>query len=259
MLLSFCPLCTRKCCFSRDAWRSSAVESSNRGRGRGWESRPLSRFCFALVLKRFSTLQHHYRAVEPPKWFRTRRLRTPTCVWMQDRASQGPPNRTPYRRGGPVDSVAFNRLRGPLSRDVALSAPKSAVLFSGIFESKSAVFFPGILLALHPLFLTMSSCLAPWLAQLNLDKPPSWAAAAAQSRRIFFDVSKGGHIPPTPSSGPMSQRSQRHRRTTRIHIQNLSLQTRGRNTITRQQPHYITQFNSREIFLCICNGTHCTN
>ena len=25
----------------------------NRGRGRGWESRPISRFCFALVLKRF--------------------------------------------------------------------------------------------------------------------------------------------------------------------------------------------------------------
>ena len=27
-----------------------------------------------------------YRMVEPPKWFRTRRLRTPTCVWMRDRA-----------------------------------------------------------------------------------------------------------------------------------------------------------------------------
>ena len=57
----------------------------NRGRGCGWESRPLSRFCFTLVLKEFST-QNHYRAVEPPKWFRTRRLRTPTCIWMRDRA-----------------------------------------------------------------------------------------------------------------------------------------------------------------------------
>ena len=28
----------------------------NRGRGRGWESRPLSRFCFALALKGFKTL-----------------------------------------------------------------------------------------------------------------------------------------------------------------------------------------------------------
>ena len=135
--------------------------------------------------------------------------------------------------------------------------PKSAVFFLRDFAlsaSKSAAFFH-----LHPLFLTTSSCLAPWLAQLDLDKPPSWAAAAAQSRGIFFDVRKGGHIPPTPSSRPMSQRSQRHRKTTGIHIKKLSLQTRGRNTITRQQPHYITQINSRDNFLCVCNGTHYTN
>ena len=39
-----------------------------------------------LILKGFETLQCHYRAVEAPKQFGTRRLRTPTCVGMRDRA-----------------------------------------------------------------------------------------------------------------------------------------------------------------------------
>ena len=38
-------------------------------------------------------------------------------------------------RGRSKDSIAFNQLRGPLSKDVALSAPKSAVFFSGILPS----------------------------------------------------------------------------------------------------------------------------
>ena len=58
----------------------------NRGRGRGWESRPLSSFCFVLVFKGFQIQLHHYCAVEPLKQFRTRRLRTPSCVWMRDGA-----------------------------------------------------------------------------------------------------------------------------------------------------------------------------
>ena len=115
------------------------------------------------------------------------------------------------------------------SRDFARSAPKSAV-FQGFCSLRTRC------------FLT-SSCLAPWLAQLELDKPP----CCGPIQGIFFDVRKGGHIPTTPSSRPMSQRKQRHRRTTRIHIKKLSLESRGRNTITRQQPHYITQINSREI------------
>ena len=45
-------------------------------------------FLFALVSNGWR-LQHHYRAVEPPKRFRTRRSRTLTCVWMRDRASRG--------------------------------------------------------------------------------------------------------------------------------------------------------------------------
>ena len=44
------------------------------------------RFCFALVLKGFSTQERHYRAVEPPKRFRTGRLRTPNFARKRDRA-----------------------------------------------------------------------------------------------------------------------------------------------------------------------------
>ena len=40
-------------------------------------------FLFALVAKGFSTLQRHYRAVEPFKQFRTRQLRAPACAWMR--------------------------------------------------------------------------------------------------------------------------------------------------------------------------------
>ena len=43
----------------------------------------LFRACFKGVLDTIAPLS---LAVEPPKWFRTRRLRTPPCAWMRDRA-----------------------------------------------------------------------------------------------------------------------------------------------------------------------------
>ena len=131
------------------------------------------------------------------------------------------------------------------SRDLARSAPKSAA------------FFAGILLA--PLFFDYVFLFGSMASTARIGQTPFMGRSCGPIRGIFFDVRKGGHIPPTPSSRPMSQRNQQHRRTTRIHIKKLSLQTRGRSTITRQQPHYITQINSRENFSCICNGTHYTN
>ena len=116
------------------------------------------------------------------------------------------------------------------------------VLFS------SGIFSPGILLALHPLFFDYVFLFGSVASTTRIGQTPFMGRSCGPIRGIFFDVRKGGHIPPTPSSRPMSQRSQRHRRTARIHIKKLSLQMRGRNTITRQQPHYITQINSREIF-----------
>ena len=91
----------------------------NRGRGRGWELQPLSRVCCVLIFKGGF---RHYRAVELPGWFRTRRLRTPTCVCGceigRDRA---PAIARPVAvevlwqsRGWSRDSIAFNRLRRPL-------------------------------------------------------------------------------------------------------------------------------------------------
>ena len=128
-----------------------------------------------------------------------------------------------------------------------LRTPK-VLLFPGILARsapKSAAFLQGFCSLRTRVFLTTSSCLAPWLAQLELDKPPFMGRSCGPILGIFFDVRKGGHIPPTPSSRPMSQRNQRHRRTTRKHSRNLNLQTR---TTTRQQPHYITQIYSRENF-----------
>ena len=40
----------------REVWVAPCGWDFNRGRGCGWESWPLSRFCFALVLKGFETL-----------------------------------------------------------------------------------------------------------------------------------------------------------------------------------------------------------
>ena len=42
---------------------------------------------------------HHNRAVELPRWFRTRRLRTPTCVGMRDRTRQCLPIALPVAKG----------------------------------------------------------------------------------------------------------------------------------------------------------------
>ena len=53
----------------------------NRGRGRGWESRPLSRFCFAHVLKGVLDTIAPLSRGWAPKRFRTRWLRTPTTVF----------------------------------------------------------------------------------------------------------------------------------------------------------------------------------
>ena len=73
-------------------------------------------------------LEVGYRAVEPCMRFRTRRLRTPTCVWMRDRASQShslSQRRPCSGRGCEAEIVwHFNRLRGPLSRSY-LDLPRS--------------------------------------------------------------------------------------------------------------------------------------
>ena len=52
---------------------------------------------FERILDTMAVVWHHNRAVEPHKQFRTRQLRTPTCVGMRVRA-----NRTPYRSRGPI-------------------------------------------------------------------------------------------------------------------------------------------------------------
>ena len=66
----------------------------NRGRGHGWESRPLSRFCFALVLHYNTTIGRLSLlcGLERGSW---KLLPVRGC-------EIGPPNRTPYRRGGPI-------------------------------------------------------------------------------------------------------------------------------------------------------------
>ena len=53
-------------------------------------------FVFCVFLKAFWRLQHHY-----PKRFKTRWLRTPTCVGVRGKARHGFPV-APYRRGGPT-------------------------------------------------------------------------------------------------------------------------------------------------------------
>ena len=76
----------------------------NRGRGRGWESRPLSRFYFALVLKGvLDTIAPLSRGRTPPKRFRRRRLRTPTTVFgCEIGRDRGLPIALPVAEGGPI-------------------------------------------------------------------------------------------------------------------------------------------------------------
>ena len=59
------------------------------------ENRSLYRVLFRACFEWMDWKFNHNRVVELPRWFRTRRLRSPACVWMRDRTRQGPP----YRRG----------------------------------------------------------------------------------------------------------------------------------------------------------------
>ena len=104
----------------------------NRGRGRGWESRPLSRFCFALVFKGL----RHYSA---------------TIARLSPLSG--------LERGGPQwsrDSIAFNRSRGPL-RDY-LCPPKIGSIW---------LFLGGVLGLLPFFFLYIRPKNTPWKSHID--------------------------------------------------------------------------------------------
>ena len=85
--------------------------------GEAVDNRGLCHVFVFFLFKRFRTLWHHYCAVELPKRFRTRRLRTPTFMRMRNREdmaseSHSLSERESYSgRGGEADSIAFKPLR----------------------------------------------------------------------------------------------------------------------------------------------------
>ena len=154
-----------------------------------------------------------------------------------------------------------------LSRDVALfaadSAPKSVFCWGGAaLSARKSVVFSGMLPSQHPKVLRFqgfcSLCtrcvfdnvflFGSMPSTTLIGQTPFMGRSCGPIWGIFFYVRKRSHIPPTPFSRPMSQRSQRHRKTTRKHIKKLSLQTRGRSTITRQQPITLHELIPGRIF-----------
>ena len=65
------------------------------------ENRGLYRFLSRMFEGGLDTIDHN-RTVEPPKQFRTKRLKIPTCVSMRDRVRQGLPITFFYRRGSSI-------------------------------------------------------------------------------------------------------------------------------------------------------------